>query len=66
MLFNDCRHLNEHLRNLEIDIINNSNISGEHVGRKGRPFECKGGREIGYEHNFLHTASLARHLKQVL
>ena len=27
------RHLNEHLKNLEIDIIDNGNISGENVGR---------------------------------
>ena len=36
------RHLNDHLRNLEVDMNNNSNISGEHVGRQGLHLNARG------------------------
>ena len=35
------RHLNELLRNLDIDIVDNGNISGEHVGRKGHHLNAR-------------------------
>ena len=46
------KHLNEHLSQLKVDSIDNSNIKSMHIGRKGLHLNNKGKDKLAL--NFFH------------
>jgi len=53
------KHIFELLKSLDIDIMNNSNITGEHLGKRGLHLKCKRDWKISSEYHFTQEVPLA-------